>query len=104
MTSILQSDFRTAFQLATILRLSVPSFRRRPTSFRSPSPSFLRIRATAFSTNEFKTDSTNSAYKVSNKPSICTADELHYVSVNSSDWRLALWRYLPSPQVYMEPR
>ncbi|GKV43288.1 hypothetical protein SLEP1_g50600 [Rubroshorea leprosula] len=32
------------------------------------------------------------------KPSICTADELHYVNVHNSDWRLALWRYLPSPQ------
>ncbi|KAK9925816.1 hypothetical protein M0R45_023081 [Rubus argutus] len=28
--------------------------------------------------------------------SICTADELHYVSVPNSDWNLALWRYLPS--------
>ncbi|XP_038894452.1 uncharacterized protein LOC120083031 [Benincasa hispida] len=27
---------------------------------------------------------------------ICTADELHYVSVPNSDWKLALWRYLPS--------
>ncbi|KAL8111053.1 hypothetical protein AgCh_026704 [Apium graveolens] len=31
-------------------------------------------------------------------PEICTADELHYVSVRKSDWRLALWRYKPSPQ------
>ncbi|XP_031254154.1 uncharacterized protein LOC116112090 isoform X2 [Pistacia vera] len=30
------------------------------------------------------------------KPKICTADELHYVPVSNSDWRLALWRYLPS--------
>ncbi|XP_023643197.1 uncharacterized protein LOC17895420 [Capsella rubella] len=29
---------------------------------------------------------------------ICTADELHYVTVPNSDWRLALWRYLPSPK------
>ncbi|CAN8235004.1 unnamed protein product [Cochlearia groenlandica] len=29
---------------------------------------------------------------------ICTADELHYVSVPNSDWRVALWRYLPSPK------
>ncbi|PHU08782.1 hypothetical protein BC332_20642 [Capsicum chinense] len=36
--------------------------------------------------------------KVSNKPAICTADELHYVSLNNCDWRLALWRYLPPPQ------
>lgn len=34
--------------------------------------------------------------------SVCTADELHYVSVPKSDWSLALWRYLPSPQA--EPR
>ncbi|KAL2321157.1 hypothetical protein Fmac_030126 [Flemingia macrophylla] len=30
--------------------------------------------------------------------SICTADELHRVSVPNSDWKLALWRYLPSPE------
>ncbi|KAF1882600.1 hypothetical protein Lal_00002780 [Lupinus albus] len=29
---------------------------------------------------------------------ICTADELHRVSVSNSDWKLALWRYLPSPK------
>ncbi|KAF2325768.1 hypothetical protein GH714_039493 [Hevea brasiliensis] len=32
------------------------------------------------------------------KPETCTADELHYVPVSSSDWKLALWRYLPSPR------
>ncbi|KOM54424.1 hypothetical protein LR48_Vigan10g031600 [Vigna angularis] len=31
--------------------------------------------------------------------SICTADELHRVVVSNSDWKLALWRYLPSPEV-----
>ncbi|XVF84748.1 hypothetical protein PTKIN_Ptkin17bG0063700 [Pterospermum kingtungense] len=35
---------------------------------------------------------------VSEKPSICTADELHYVSPPNSNWRLALWRYHPPPQ------
>ncbi|CAK8534068.1 unnamed protein product [Lathyrus sativus] len=30
--------------------------------------------------------------------SICTADELHRVTVPNSDWKLALWRYLPSPK------
>ncbi|CAK9867454.1 unnamed protein product [Sphagnum jensenii] len=30
------------------------------------------------------------------KPEMCTADELHYVSVPGTDWRLALWRYLPA--------
>ncbi|WOH07670.1 hypothetical protein DCAR_0727103 [Daucus carota subsp. sativus] len=98
MPPIIQSDFRSAFQLATAFcnlnrRFSfsrAASLRRPPTSFRS-SP--LRIRARAFSTN-----GRDKEYKVSNKPSICTADELHYISVNASDWRLALWRYLPSPQ------
>ena len=33
------------------------------------------------------------------KPEICTADELHYVAVPRTDWRLALWRYLPSKSV-----
>ncbi|KAI5054966.1 hypothetical protein GOP47_0030111 [Adiantum capillus-veneris] len=32
------------------------------------------------------------------KPETCTADELHYVSVPGSLWRLALWRYFPHPQ------
>lgn len=31
-------------------------------------------------------------------PAICTADELHFVHVPSSNWRLALWRYTPSTQ------
>lgn len=30
------------------------------------------------------------------KPETCTADELHYVAVPKTDWRIALWRYLPS--------
>ncbi|XP_040861917.1 uncharacterized protein [Glycine max] len=34
---------------------------------------------------------------VADKPSVCTADELHYVSLSNSDWKLALWRYNPSP-------
>ncbi|KAG9449582.1 hypothetical protein H6P81_009547 [Aristolochia fimbriata] len=33
------------------------------------------------------------------KPSICTADELHYVPVPGTVWRLALWRYTPPPDV-----
>ncbi|CAL0320786.1 unnamed protein product [Lupinus luteus] len=49
-----------------------------------PPRSHLRLRA--FSTG------------AADKPSVCTADELHYVSVNNSDWRVALWRYHPCPQ------
>lgn len=33
------------------------------------------------------------------KPETCTADELHYVAVPGTAWRLALWRYLPNLRV-----
>lgn len=33
------------------------------------------------------------------KPEICTADELHYVAVPGTNWRLALWHYRPPPNV-----
>ncbi|XP_056853694.1 uncharacterized protein LOC108819683 isoform X2 [Raphanus sativus] len=42
--------------------------------------------------------SSSSSVKLPTKPPLCTADELHYVTVPNSDWRLALWRYFPSPQ------
>ncbi|KAK6780345.1 hypothetical protein RDI58_022529 [Solanum bulbocastanum] len=55
------------------------------------------VRARFFSTNIDAAEK-QSHEKVLNKPPICTADELHYVSLNTCDWRLALWRYLPPPQ------
>ncbi|KAF7827756.1 putative peptidase S9, serine active, alpha/Beta hydrolase [Senna tora] len=57
----------------------------------SPPSSPLRL-------NAFSTDAADAIIKVPDKPSICTADELHYVSVSNSDWRLALWRYHPCPK------
>ncbi|XP_059455099.1 uncharacterized protein LOC132185328 [Corylus avellana] len=47
-------------------------------------------------------EKTKKKKKNDKKPAICTADELHHVSVPNSDWTLALWRYLPSPQA--QPR
>lgn len=41
----------------------------------------------------------SSILKEGKKPAVCTADELHYVAVPGTEWRLALWRYLPSPKV-----
>ncbi|XP_054823884.1 uncharacterized protein LOC129321925 isoform X2 [Prosopis cineraria] len=58
--------------------------------FPPPLTSFLAL-------NAFSTDSSEAIIKLPDKPSICTADELHYVSVSNSDWRLALWRYHPCP-------
>ncbi|XP_057530136.1 uncharacterized protein LOC130808696 isoform X2 [Amaranthus tricolor] len=45
-----------------------------------------------------KAFSNDAVQKLVTKPSICTADELHYVQVADSDWRLALWRYHPDSQ------
>ncbi|KAJ9563555.1 hypothetical protein OSB04_008715 [Centaurea solstitialis] len=83
---------------AALRRLSVHfPLRRLP-----PSPSLRLtsvVRVRAFSSNESDSSEISVAgEKVSNKPPICTADELHYVSVKNSDWRLALWRYHPPPQ------
>ncbi|OWM86289.1 hypothetical protein CDL15_Pgr011113 [Punica granatum] len=52
------------------------------------------LKPCAFSTQEVD----GTALKLPEKPAVCTADELHYVSVANSDWRLALWRYQPPPQ------
>ncbi|CAL5326919.1 unnamed protein product [Camellia sinensis] len=57
-------------------------------SVRTPPPRLRALNAAAATTTRTATD----------KPSICTADELHYVSVHNSDWRLALWRYKPPPK------
>ncbi|KAL0699506.1 hypothetical protein Bca4012_055628 [Brassica carinata] len=49
-------------------------------------------------TKLFRPRAFSSSVKLPTKPPLCTADELHYVSVPNSDWRLALWRYFPPPQ------
>ncbi|XP_057961483.1 uncharacterized protein LOC131153293 isoform X2 [Malania oleifera] len=94
---IIQSDGLPALQMATTLRQLNPNPRvSRVAAWGLPAraASFLssvKLRA-------FSADGNETVDKVSSKPSICTADELHYVSVSKSDWRLALWRYTPSPQ------
>ncbi|XP_023552896.1 uncharacterized protein LOC111810420 [Cucurbita pepo subsp. pepo] len=86
-----QSDIRCAYHIAS-------------STFRSLSPTFRPRRTTAvpckllFPSFKLRAFSTCAAVRVPEKPSICTADELHYASVPNSDWRLALWRYRPSPQ------
>ncbi|KAD7116641.1 hypothetical protein E3N88_03909 [Mikania micrantha] len=82
---------------STVLRrlcLQLPL--RCPTASSIRLPSVVTVRA--FSTDETAIEIPINGEKVVNKPPICTADELHYVSVKNSDWRLALWRYHPSPQ------
>ncbi|KAL8227615.1 hypothetical protein R6Q57_015199 [Mikania cordata] len=67
-----------------------------PSSSSIWSTSVVAVRA--FSTDENAAEVPINGHKVSNKPPMCTADELHYVFLKNSDWKLALWRYNPSPQ------
>ncbi|WZZ11102.1 hypothetical protein YC2023_097023 [Brassica napus] len=73
----------TVYFLRPITTATTPSLRHRTTKL---------LRPRAFS----------SSVKLPTKPPLCTADELHYVTVPNSDWRLALWRYFPSPQVFYQ--
>ncbi|CAN1126391.1 hypothetical protein LINPERHAP2_LOCUS3408 [Linum perenne] len=109
--SSFHSDIRTALSIANFFfinpdhhhRLSSPrrlSFSHPPfpppysaTYSRPPSSS-----SSLFQIRAFSTGTPEPALKLPQKPPICTADELHYVPVPNSDWRLALWRYHPSPQ------
>lgn len=79
--SALRRASSTVYFHRSIATVTPPSFRHRTTLFRPR----------CFS---------SSSVKLPTKPPLCTADELHYVSVPNSDWRLALWRYLPPPQVF----
>ena len=69
-----------------------------PTRRPDPRPEPLRVSA-----RRTPTPSTGVAFDLNKRTdprwSVCTADELHYVSVPDSDWNLAFWRYRPSPQV-----
>ncbi|KAL8549529.1 hypothetical protein ACS0TY_008384 [Phlomoides rotata] len=98
---ITQSNINPAFHLAA----STFHYQRRLLLLHNR---FLLPRATAFrrlklesaKVRAFSTDDTQPTdiKKLPSKPPICTADELHYVTVNNSAWRLALWRYNAVPQ------
>ncbi|GMP83479.1 hypothetical protein CsSME_00037373 [Camellia sinensis var. sinensis] len=94
-SSMFQSDLRSALQIASTFKPNLLFVSRGVAALRRPPPPLPTLTATARS---FSTATTAVVEKVSNKPSVCTADELHYVSVSNSDWRLALWRYTPPPQ------
>ncbi|XVE75238.1 hypothetical protein DITRI_Ditri12bG0079700 [Diplodiscus trichospermus] len=91
----IQSDIRSAFQIASSTfcsnsprRIYTLPRRLRPPPLHSNPVSSFGLLPRAFSNDA----------SVPEKPLICTADELHYVSLPNSDWRLALWRYHPPPQ------
>jgi hypothetical protein len=41
----------------------------------------------------------NGLIHIPSKPQVCTADELHYVAVPGTNWKLALWHYRPAAEV-----
>ncbi|KAK4741529.1 hypothetical protein SAY87_025117 [Trapa incisa] len=100
----IQSDIRSI--VLHVASFTVRSLSPRPILCRSASfarqvslPGNLSSRASSLRARAFfSQESEGAALKLPEKPAVCTADELHYVSVANSDWRLALWRYLPSPQ------
>lgn len=101
----IQTDIRSVVRHVTTF--TVRSFSARPTLSRSVSfarqvspPDPLSSLAPSLKARAFFTqESDSTVVKLSEKPPVCTADELHYVSVANSAWHLALWRYLPPPQV-----
>jgi hypothetical protein len=95
--AVFQLDIRPATRIAGVLALyhlknSAPS---------DPRPNILRIGSSARNITRPGNGLavTKNAEKNNKKPDTCTADELHYVTVSNSEWKLALWRYLPSPKV-----
>ncbi|XP_039019571.1 uncharacterized protein LOC120151101 isoform X2 [Hibiscus syriacus] len=87
----MQSDIRSALHMAFSSFGSLNPFRR--SALVLPPLRFYSAASFSPPSRAFST-----AARVHDKPSICTADELHYVSAPNSDWRLALWRYHPPPQ------
>ncbi|KAI3979350.1 hypothetical protein MKX01_036394 [Papaver californicum] len=122
MHNVLQSDFRSALPIAATTslcylnpsnslgisykesrRFTLPLYHHNLSS----NSSSLRIRSLSSTSDASSPSSLNLSdiggetqqrRENTRKPSTCTADELHYVSVPNTEWRLALWRYLPSPQ------
>ncbi|CAI9262355.1 unnamed protein product [Lactuca saligna] len=84
----LQSDLRSAIQIAATFCYLNPS------RYESPFPRPVSVRTPP----RLRPPHAAAVERISHKPPICTADELHYVSIHNSDWRLALWRYKPPPK------
>lgn len=114
---LLPADARAA--LAATAVASTTAFHRRRRGSGSPPALFFPIvssrldpsLSSSSSSSSFRRDACRSASSFSRqdsavesflkegKPTICTADELHYAPVPGTDWRLALWRYTPPPEV-----
>ena len=58
-----------------------------------PSCSYSPISSSSSAAKPYPTSRFESQKKGDQMPPNCTADELHYVDVPGTDWRIALWRY-----------
>ncbi|KAL6007590.1 hypothetical protein ACLOJK_033089 [Asimina triloba] len=93
----LQADARSALHFAAAvcyLNPIVPSGGGDSYLRTSSSPCFRRSRLRFLRPIYYS----GAAVEKEQKPYICTADELHYVAVPATEWRLALWRYKASPK------
>ncbi|KAJ6359138.1 hypothetical protein OIU76_000784 [Salix suchowensis] len=94
--AVFQLDIRPATRIAGVAAL----YHLKKPAASGPRPNVLRVGSSARNITgpgnglAVKKNSENN----NEKPDTCTADELHYVTVSGSEWRLALWRYLPSPK------
>ncbi|KAM7276253.1 hypothetical protein ACFE04_018119 [Oxalis oulophora] len=96
-----ESSNLVSFTRATLLARTTPFRYRNFTTTTTTTATSFRVRAFNNNNNNSEEEVEEEAIKFperEEKPSICTADELHYVHVANSDWRLALWRYIPPPQ------
>ena len=104
MATTIQSDIRSALHVATSTILSHGGVGGGGGTRRAVAVCLFPIRRTKSSLRlraffSSSSSSNDAVLKSQEKPPICTADELHYVPVSNSDWKLALWRYRPSLQV-----
>ncbi|PON38936.1 alpha/beta hydrolase family protein [Parasponia andersonii] len=94
-SDLLRSGTSFAFRFSNTSGVRNPGLRPdpRPDSFR-----ILRVSGRGPGSGSSSSNGAAVEKSKDNRFSICTADELHFVKAPNSDWSLALWRYLPSPQ------
>lgn len=102
------SDLRAFLAAAAVAHLSSTPASRASHRAPPPPPQQLRFRAFASSRASSRPSPTGAVASAgaaaaceqgAAKPAICTADELHYAPVPGTEWRIALWRYRPPPEV-----
>ncbi|ONM39024.1 Uncharacterized conserved protein UCP031088 alpha/beta hydrolase [Zea mays] len=99
------SDLRAFLAAAAVAHLSSSRASRASPCATPPPPRFRAFASSRASpppspsqTGSIASAAAAACEHVAEKPATCTADELHYAPVPGTEWRLALWRYLPPPE------